>query len=350
VKYCPECGHKLASGMEKFCPECGQKLAPSGGAINVDNISGDVFGTGFTGSGNIIGKEIAYTVIGNVLNLHISDNVSREVLVTLQRMIAVPSQVEQHYILNKMSTKEDIKTKLKESETAQQQIKIILNDVNTIGKNAGTQIQEIKAGDLEISNNELLLKEIVLKGNEHVYKNEYNEALGWYDKAIEINPYDANVWNNKGYALDGLGNYKEAIKCFDKAIEINPYDDVSWYNKGYALDGLGNYKEAIKCYDKAIEINPNRVDVRADKGTALGSGLGEYEEAIKCIDEALQIEPNNANVWNNKGYALGAGLGNYKEAIKCYDKTIEINPHDDLPRNNKAMLLNKQKRKKRWFR
>jgi len=46
VEYCSECGHKLASGMEKFCPECGQKLTPSRGAegiINVGNTSGDIY-------------------------------------------------------------------------------------------------------------------------------------------------------------------------------------------------------------------------------------------------------------------------------------------------------------------
>jgi tetratricopeptide (TPR) repeat protein len=216
VKSCPECGCKLTSGKEKFCPECGHKLAPNGEgrAINMDSTSGDVVGTGFTGTGHITGKEVGYTVQGNVINLQISGDVSREVLDTLQRMTAVPSQLEQVSTVSKdkISAKEDIKTKLQESETAQQQIKNVLEEVNKIEKKAGTEIQEIKAGDLKISRNELSLKEVILKGNEHFYNKEYSKAIECYDKALKINPTDASAQNNKTILLNHLNKQKKEKK------------------------------------------------------------------------------------------------------------------------------------------
>jgi tetratricopeptide (TPR) repeat protein len=60
----------------------------------------------------------------------------------------------------------------------------------------------------------------------------------------------------KGVALLNLGNYEEAIKCYDKAIEIEPNNAEAWNNKGIVLGRLSNYEEAIACYDKAIELNP----------------------------------------------------------------------------------------------
>lgn len=47
---------------------------------------------------------------------------------------------------------------------------------------------------------------------------------------------------------------EEAIKAYDKAIEINPENADDWYNKGFALYELGKYEEATKAYDKAKEI------------------------------------------------------------------------------------------------
>ena len=60
-------------------------------SIGVTNTKGDVFGAGFTGSGNITGKEVDYTVNGTVINLHITGNVSKEVLDNLQKIMAVPT-------------------------------------------------------------------------------------------------------------------------------------------------------------------------------------------------------------------------------------------------------------------
>jgi tetratricopeptide (TPR) repeat protein len=61
---------------------------------------------------------------------------------------------------------------------------------------------------------------------------EYQEAIESFDKAIEINPKNANVWNIKGNSFYAIRKYQEAIDSYDKAIEINPNYAEAWYNKG----------------------------------------------------------------------------------------------------------------------
>ena len=139
------------------------------------------------------------------------------------------------------ASKEDIKIKLQESTNTQQQIKNVL-EVNKIQEKTGTQIKEIKAGDLQISRNDLSLKEIILKGNEHYYKNEYNEAIECYDKAIKIEPNDALAWDTKGIALVNLGKNNEAIECYAKAIEIDPSYTLAQDNKTNLLREYSDYK------------------------------------------------------------------------------------------------------------
>jgi tetratricopeptide (TPR) repeat protein len=82
---------------------------------------------------------------------------------------------------------------------------IYLYEVNHIEKNTGAEVRELKAGDLQISKNELSLKEIILKGNEYYYKKAYEKALEWYNKALEIDPEYVAALNNKGLALNKLG-------------------------------------------------------------------------------------------------------------------------------------------------
>jgi tetratricopeptide (TPR) repeat protein len=352
VTFCHQCGYQLNLGIEKFCPKCGTNLqglsanTKSATSANISNTSGDVLGTGLTGSGNIIGKEVGYTVQGNVLNIQniqISSNESRDIIDTLQRMMTVPTQVEQ---ASGTITDKLLKAKLEESETAQQQINTILNDVNSIGKKEGTDIQQIKAGDFQISRNELSLKEIILKGNEYFYKNEYNEAISWYDKAIERDAGNTNARINKGVALNELEKYEEAIKCCDKAIALDAHNSNAYTAKAYALGRLHRFEEAVKYLDRALELNPYDAHAWSLTGGILNdSYFGKFEEAVKYLDRALELNPYDAHAWNNKGYSLGnlyllGDRSKYDEAIKCYDKAIELK----YPRaqHNKNYLIHKK--------
>ena len=290
--FCHNCGHKLDLGVEKFCPNCGTNLRVStdtkdGIAAHISGTSGDVIGIGLTGSGNITGKEVGYIIQGNVINLQISGNVSTEMLDSLQRIIAAPTQIEQASVISKATipTKEEIKTKLEESTNTQQQIKSILEEVNNIGEKAGTEIQEIKVGDLQISKNELSLKEIILKGNEHYYKKEYEEAIRNYDKAIRINPKYAAVHNNKGRSLYHSKRYKEAIECSKRAVELDRKYPDAWMNIGRSLYKLGKYEEAIENLDKAVELVPHYAYALNKKGLALLK-LGKVKEAEKYFNRA----------------------------------------------------------------
>jgi tetratricopeptide (TPR) repeat protein len=330
VKYCHNCGYKLTLGTEKFCPDCGQNFIQHRSnydkKVSITDTGGDIIGTDVSGTGHIIGKEIGYTVQGNVINLQIGGGVSNEVLQSLQKLMTIPNQVESTISLGgREYDDKDLKEKQEAVVETKQQISQILEDINKISKKEGKEIQEIKARDLHISTKELSLKEIVLKANEHYYKKEYFEAISWYDKAIEMDPNYPKAWSNKGLTLGSLGGYKEAIACFDKALELDPNYPKAWSNKGLALGGLGRHEEAIKYFDKAIELDPNNTIAWDNKGFVLGS-LGRYKEAIKYHDEAIAIDPNYPKAWYNKGLAFGR-LGRYKEAIACFDKALELDPN-----------------------
>jgi tetratricopeptide (TPR) repeat protein len=84
----------------------------------------------------------------------------------------------------------------------------------------------------------------------------YEEALQAYDRALELNPDDSIVLNNKGLELDKLGRCEEALQAYDRALELNPDYYDAWHNKGVALHKLGQYEEAAQiALKKASELN-----------------------------------------------------------------------------------------------
>ena len=48
------------------------------------------------------------------------------------------------------------------------------------------------------------------------------EAIDFFNKAIQIQPYYADAHNNLGTALSGLGKIIEAINSYKEAIKLQP--------------------------------------------------------------------------------------------------------------------------------
>jgi tetratricopeptide (TPR) repeat protein len=74
---------------------------------------------------------------------------------------------------------------------------------------------------------------------------------------------------NEGFDFFQRRQYSEALASFDKAIAINPNNADVWYYRGNSLDFLGRHSDAVASYDKAIAINPNHTDALIGRAVAL---------------------------------------------------------------------------------
>jgi len=147
---------------------------------------------------------------------------------------------------------------------------------------------------------------------------------------------------NKGSALIILGKNEEALDYFNQAIDINPKDDYALSEKGAALINLGKNEEALEFINRAIDINLKDDYALSEKGAAL-INLGKHEEALEFINRALDINPKNDHALLCKGSALG-NLGKNEEALEAFNQALEINPKNEIPLRNKAVALLKLKR------
>ncbi len=101
----------------------------------------------------------------------------------------------------------------------------------------------------------------------------YDEAIICFDKTIEINKksmepvhvvagpnLDPSPFANKALTLLGQRKYEEAVKWFDEALDLKSDCVIALNGKGRALSNLGKYEEAVKYYDESLGIieNENR--------------------------------------------------------------------------------------------
>ena len=93
------------------------------------------------------------------------------------------------------------------------------------------------------------------KGCRSMTEKHYNEAIVFYNKAIELDPNDPFPYYSKALAYEALGRYQEALIAADKALKRDPASAIAHNTKGMALFALGRYREALAEVDMAISFD-----------------------------------------------------------------------------------------------
>ena len=70
----------------------------------------------------------------------------------------------------------------------------------------------------------------------------------------ELGPEYAEVYCNRGIALDDKGEYDGAILVFDKAIDLKPDYAEAFAYRGIAYERLGEMKAALADYQRQYEL------------------------------------------------------------------------------------------------
>jgi tetratricopeptide (TPR) repeat protein len=155
----------------------------------------------------------------------------------------------------------------------------------------------------------------------HVHQREYDQALSELNQAIQIDPKDAESYNNRGSTYTLKGQYKEAISDFDKAIKLNPRYAKAYYNRGLAYYYLENYLKAVTDLALAIELNPKDAEAYHNRGLAYDQ-LGQTERAVEDFNMAIVLKPDLADAYFNKAVALERGgfQGEAREAYQAFLK------------------------------
>ena len=98
----------------------------------------------------------------------------------------------------------------------------------------------------------------VALGNDYFDSDRPMESVDAYQKALDLNPNDANVLTDQGVMFRRLGWYDRAIDNFTKANQIDPQHSVSLFNLGitYRYD-LQDFPKAKSAWEKFLAVNPN---------------------------------------------------------------------------------------------
>ena len=133
--------------------------------------------------------------------------------------------------------------------------------------------------------------EYISIGNSFAHKGQFDEAIAYYQKALQINPTFYMAYNNLGNALKAKGQFDEAIAYYQKALQINPHDSAALSNLGSAFMRKGLLDDAITCYQSALQIEQTNAGAYYNFGNAL-TEQGKSNQALIVYKRALELSPN----------------------------------------------------------
>lgn len=94
-------------------------------------------------------------------------------------------------------------------------------------------------------------------GDKYFESSRFAEAIEAYEKALKLNPKDADTFNDLGLALHYTARSEKAVEILRKGTEANPSFQRLWLSLGFVLTASGKGEEAKAALNKAVDLDPN---------------------------------------------------------------------------------------------
>jgi Tfp pilus assembly protein PilF len=193
--------------------------------------------------------------------------------------------------------------------------------------NLASAMKELKKAEAKNPNDHLLQYDM---GLIYYSRERFDEAIGHYEKAIELKPDFGPAINSLGNAYAGKKDWDKAIFYYNKVI-----GDILYATPHFTFAGLGNayyYKGDLerseKYYLEALQIKPEFVN--ALQGLAQTYiAMGRIPEAVEKMEKAVRKAPDSPALHFQLAKAYQLAL-EFKKAYHSYRKVVELAPESSL--------------------
>jgi tetratricopeptide (TPR) repeat protein len=172
----------------------------------------------------------------------------------------------------------------------------------------------------------------------------YKSAIHFLDSAIKLEPKNAELFVNRGWAHQEMLDTAQATADYQKSLALNPEGSLARHNLAALSAKKGNLKEGEKLLTEAIERNPEEPHFHVARAINY-TAQGDYTKALLDYNAAIQLDITDPDTWMRRGLVkeklkdLNGALADYTQSIKLKDDNEKVWLH----RGDLMMQLNKVK-------
>jgi adenylate cyclase len=175
-----------------------------------------------------------------------------------------------------------------------------------------------------------------LLGYVHAQKQQYDQAIAEGERAIALDPNNADSYARQADVLNNAGRFEDALQLIEQAMRLNPRYPF-WYlvELGWAYSSTGRYAEAIATLKEAISRGPNHMlahHLLANsylwQWVSQQSPAGQtLEPALAAVQQALAL--NDSWHWShiNLGYVY-LYQQQYDQALAEMERAVALASHE----------------------
>ena len=152
----------------------------------------------------------------------------------------------------------------------------------------------------------------------YIYTMQHELALIEFEKAIQLNPNDADVLADAGYYYSYSGHNQKGLEYARKAMQLNPhYPDYYTLQLGQILFDAHQYEQAIITYKKSYRAHSALANLYL---AASYAAIGQKNDSTRAINDALKFDANACvQKWTDRRfspYKFSTDLDHFRQHLK----------------------------------
>jgi len=172
----------------------------------------------------------------------------------------------------------------------------------------------------------------ITKGNALLNLRKSNEAVIYFEKSLEIYPFEERGHRVLACAYADQGRNQESIDQYSKLIQENPTDETLYVSRANIYTNSASPKKALSDLNKAIDLNPNSAKIMNAFGRHHFIN-GEISKAFEYCQSAIEVDPNNPKTYSILG-VFYHDTNDYNKARQYYLTGIKNGATDEATFKN----------------